>query len=444
LGLELRARSKNLEARPAFKTAIALDPNFAIAYAQLGSSYSNEGETQEGKRYFRKAFELRSHATEPERLYIAGRYLDIVTSEREKGSETYKLWTELYPDEWRAYNALANDANLLGRYETVVDASKQAVRLAPNQNFGYVNLLAGLIALNRLEEAKSICEQLIGRGHDEPFIHLNLFAVASLRGDQQSLAREHDWAQRHPDNNAMLYAQAQNDAAMGRVKQSTKVFEQIARQEAASGEAETAAYTLIVSAEINSEMGRTVVARQESEQALKFSKNENEMVLGVSAMIALRAGDEKRAQLLFGDLDREYPLSTFNIGVYSPMIRTMLALSHGGSITEVTNLMDPARPYEFGAVADMLPIYVRGVSYLEVHSGIEAEREFQSILDHHSVDAVTILYPLAQLGLARSYAVLGRKAESGRAYQVFFTLWKDADHDLPILVQARREFQELN
>ena len=37
LGLELRAHSKNLEARPAFKTAIALDPSFAIAYAQLGS-----------------------------------------------------------------------------------------------------------------------------------------------------------------------------------------------------------------------------------------------------------------------------------------------------------------------------------------------------------------------------------------------------------------------
>jgi eukaryotic-like serine/threonine-protein kinase len=443
LGLELRAHSKNLEARPAFKTAIALDPNFAIAYAQLGSSYSNLGETLEGKQCFRKAFDLRSRATEPERLYIAGRYFDIVTSEREKGSETYKLWTELYPDEWRAYNALANDANLLGRYETVVDAAKQAIRLDPNQNFGYANLISGLIALNRLDEAKSICAQLIGRGHDEPFIHLNLFAIALLRDDRQLLSREHDWAQGHPDSTDMLYAQAQNDAAMGKARQSTKVFEQIARQQAASGETETAAYTLIVSAEINSEMGRTAVAKQESEEALKYSKNENEMALGISALIAIRAGDEKRAQVLFDDLNRKYPLSTFNIGVYSPIIRTMLALSHGGSATEVTNLMDPARPYELGAEADMLPIYVRGVSYLRVHSGIEAEREFQNILDHHSVDAVSTLYPLAELGLARSYAVLGRKAESRRAYQVFFTLWKDADPDLPILIKARREFQDL-
>lgn len=444
LGLELRAHSKNLEAQPAFQTAIALDPNFAIAYAQLGSAYSNQGEDLEGKKYFRKAFEVRSHATEPERLYIAGRYFDIVTSEREKGSETYKQWTELYPDEWLAYNALANDANLLGRYETVVDAARQAVRLNPNHNFGYVNVIAGLIALNRLDEAKAICEQLIGRGHDEPFIHLDLFAIALLRGDQQSLTREHEWAQKHPDSTAMLYAQAQNDAAMGKIKQSTKVFEQIARRQAASGQTETAAYTLIVSAEINSEMGRTAIAKQESEEALKYSKNENEMALGISALIAIRAGDQKRAQVLFDDLNREYPLSTFNICVYSPIIRTMLALSHGSSATELTNLMDPARPYELGAVADMLPIYVRGVSYLRVHSAIEAEREFQNILDHHSVDAVTTLYPLAELGLARCYALSRRTVESRRAYQTFFTLWKDADHDLPILMQARREFQELN
>jgi tetratricopeptide (TPR) repeat protein len=298
--------------------------------------------------------------------------------------------------------------------------------------------------LNRLDEAKSICEQLIGGGHDESFIHLDLFAIALLRGDQESLARERDWAQKHPDSTVMLYAQAQNDAAMGKTKQSTKVFEQIARQQAASGQTETAAYTLIVSAEINSEMGRTAVAKQESEEALKYSKNENEMALGISALIAIRAGDEKRARVLFDDLDRKYPLSTFNIGVYSPIIRTMLAISHGSSVTEVTNLMDPARPYELGAVADMLPIYVRGVSYLKVHSPTEAAREFQNILDHHSVDAVTTLYPLAQLGLARSYAFSGKTAESRRAYQVFFTLWKDADHDLPILMQARREFQELN
>ena len=441
LGLELRAHSKNLAARPAFKTAITLDPAFAIAYAQLGSSYSNEGETQEGKKYFRKAFELRAHATEPERLYIVGRYFDIVTGELEKGSETYKLWTELYPDEWRAYNALANDANLLGRYDTVVDASKQTVRLEPNHNFGYINLLSGLIALNRLDEARSICEQLIGRGHDDTFIHLDLFAIASLRHDGKALSREYEWAQKHPDDNAMRYALAEADAAMGKVKQSTELFEEVARLSAASGDSESAADTLAVSAEINSEMGRAALAQKESEDAIKLGKNQ--IVLGLRALIASRAGDEKRSHEFLDELDHDYPLSTFNIGLYSPMARTTMAVAHGRSAAEITNLMEPALPYEFGEVADMLPIYVRGDSYLQIRSGKEAEQEFQRILDHPGVDAVTTLYPLSQLGLARSFALLGRKADSMRAYETFFSLWRDADRDLPILVKARREYQGL-
>jgi eukaryotic-like serine/threonine-protein kinase len=442
LGFELRAHSKNLEARPAFKTAVALDPSFAIAYAQLGSSYSNEGETREGKKYFRKAFELRARATEPERLYIVGRYFDIVTGELEKGSETYKLWAELYPDEWLAYNALANDSNLLGRYDTVVEASEQAVRLDPNHNFGYINLISGLIALNRLEEAKSICEQLIGRGHDDTFIHLDLFAIATLRHDGQALSREYEWIQKHPDNGAMRYAEAQSDAAMGKVTQSTKLFEQVARQSAASGDSESAANTMAVSAEINSEMGRGAVAQREFEEAIRLGKNE--IVLGLGALIASRAGNEKRSQELLGELDHDYPLATFNIDLYSPMARATLAASHGSSADEITNLMEPVLPYELGGVADLLPIYVRGNSYLQIRSGTEAEQQFQKILDHHSVDAVSTLYPLSQLGVARSYALQGRKGDSRRAYEAFFALWKDADRDLPIWVRAQKEFQGLN
>jgi tetratricopeptide (TPR) repeat protein len=441
LGLELRAQSKNLEARPAFKAAVALDPNFAIAYAQLGSSYSNAGETQEGKKYFQKAFDLRARATEPERLYIVGRYFDLITNEREKGSETYKLWTEMYPNEWLAYNGLANYANLLGRYDTVVDASKETVRLEPNHNFGYINLLSGLIALNRLDEAKSICEQLIGRGRDDTFIHLNLFAIAILRHDGQAIGREHEWVQKHPDNVAMRYAQAQAEAAMGKVKHSTVLFEEAAKLSAAGGDSEAAANTLAVVGEINSEMGRTALAQKELEEALKLGKNQ--IVLGIGALIASRAGNEKRSHELLNELDHDYPLSTFNMGLYAPIARTTLAVKHGGSAAEIANLMEPALPYEFGQVADLLPIYVRGDSYLQIGSGKEAEREFQKILDHHGVDPTSTLYPLSQLGLARCYALAGKIDDSRRAFEAFFAIWKDAEGDVPILVKARREYQEL-
>src|ERR1700733_1659891 len=131
LGLDLRSHTRNIDAIPAFKTAIALDPTFAIAYAQLGSCYSNLQEEVLATELFTKAFELREHATEPERLYISGRYFDAVTAEMEKGAGIAKLWTEIYPNDWRGHNAMAKDANMLGRYPLAAVAAERAIALEP-------------------------------------------------------------------------------------------------------------------------------------------------------------------------------------------------------------------------------------------------------------------------------------------------------------------------
>ena len=163
LGMELRTRADNVRAIPALETAVALDPQFALAYAQLGSAYSNTGDTTNAKPYLRKAFELRDRATEPERLYITGRYFDIVTGELEKGVETYRLWTRMYPGEWLAFNALANDANLMGSYRIALDAATRAVALEPRQVFGQTNLLTALVALNRFDEAKKVAARMLER-----------------------------------------------------------------------------------------------------------------------------------------------------------------------------------------------------------------------------------------------------------------------------------------
>ena len=154
-----------------------------MAYARLGSSYSNQGETEEGAKYFRRAFELRSRAIEPERLYIAGRYFDIVTGELEKAMETYRLWADSYPNEWRPLNTLANDALLLGRYEEAIDASRQALKLNPDQAFNYEILAGALLALNHVDEAKSVARQAVSHARDDGGLHLLLFAAAVLQSD---------------------------------------------------------------------------------------------------------------------------------------------------------------------------------------------------------------------------------------------------------------------
>ena len=439
LGLDLRAHSKNVEARDVLKTAITLDPDFAIAYAQLGSTYSNLGEPSNAKQYFEKAFALRARATEPERLYITGRYFDIVTGEREKGSETSKLWMELYPNDWKPYNGLANDAVLLGRYQTAVDNARKAMELGPGQDFGASNLLMGLMGLHRMDEAKALCEKLLSSGHDNGFIHLDLFAIAHFENDQSALDRQLDWAKKRPNDAAAVFDIASAAASEGRLEAATKQFDQTAELDIANGDSEAAAIVLSVSAEINSEMGRTSIAKKESDRALKLGRNE--MVYGLNGLAAARGKDIQRARLLLNQMDGEHPLATFNLGIYSPILRTVIAVSRGTSPAEITHLMEPALPYELGSLADMLPIYVRGTAYLAANAPAQAEVEFQKIIRNRSIDPLTTLYPLSVLGIARCNRMMGKMDESESAYQELFVLWKNADQTSPLLLEARKEFE---
>lgn len=442
LGLELRARDNSVKAIPAFKTAVTLDPDFAMAYAQLGSAYSNRGETIAATQYFKRAFELRSRATEPERFYIAGRYFDIVTGELEKASENYELWEQTYPDQWLAYVAVANDANQLGRYETSIQAAKEAVLLNPNHSFGYANLVLGLLGSNQFTEAQAVCEEAVARKRDTETIHLSLYELALMEGNQKASQREMDLATRNSDDPAMLYVQAEAAAAQGRMKEASRLFQQNVAQLQADGQHEGAANTLADEALLNILIGRRLEARRMAAASLRSGRGEID--LGLNALVFALAGDTVQAKSLAEEFNRSYPLATLNMGVFSPMIQTVMAESRRLTPADVTDMMRAALPYEFGQVADLLPVYIRGRAYLTSNSGADAAREFQKILDHRGVDPLSPYVSLAYLGLARAENLMGKKIDSLKAYEHFLELWKNADSDIPILRMARREYLALS
>ena len=69
----------------------------------------------------------------------------------EKASETYGAWSAIYSDDWLGFNALANDANLMGRYEVAANAARRTVALEPNRSFGYTNLATALVGMKQYE-----------------------------------------------------------------------------------------------------------------------------------------------------------------------------------------------------------------------------------------------------------------------------------------------------
>jgi DNA-binding winged helix-turn-helix (wHTH) protein len=437
LGLDLRSHTRNIDAIPAFKTAIALDPSFAIAYAQLGSCYSNLQEEELASEFFSKAFELREHATEPERLYISGRYFDVVTAEMEKGAGIYKLWTEIYPNDWRGHNAMSNDANMLGRYALAAVAADRAIALEPNHSYGYTNRAVALLGLNRLDEAAQVAREAIRRGWDGGLLHSVLFSAALVQGDELAMTRERAWAAVHPDEVDIAIADAETDEAQGRIRDSERQFTQRADWAAGHGLTGYAEILLAQKALFDVEMGLAKNALNNLKASAKLGSNE--FSLELSALTYARLGNPARAKQLQSDIDRRYPLSTYNISVFAPTIRTALSIPDAPSSADILAIMKPASSYEMGRQAVLIPAYIRAVALLSVKSAVDAEAEFRKVIDNRAVDAASPLVTLSFLGLARSLAIQQRLPESRKAYETVLDLWKAADTDLPVLLQAKRE-----
>ena len=94
-------------ALPYDQHAIQLDPNFAMGYRSIGDDYFSLGELGRASEYFTKAFQLRQHASERERLGIAAEYYHVVTGELDKAAQTYQEAIESYPRSVGVYGNLA-------------------------------------------------------------------------------------------------------------------------------------------------------------------------------------------------------------------------------------------------------------------------------------------------------------------------------------------------
>jgi len=187
--------------------------------------------------------------------------------------------------------------------------------------------------------------------------------------------------------------------------------------------------------------GDTQQARADADAALRVVVVGSNPQFPWVAMALALSGDVKRAEKLATELDKRFPLNTVVQHYWLPTIRAAVALTRKDA-KKAVELLSAITPYELGALW-LIPIYERGRAYLMLHDGSAAAAEFQKIIDHPGIVEKSVVGALARLGLARAYALQGDAAKARAAYQDFLALWKDADLDIPILKEAKVEYEKL-
>jgi serine/threonine protein kinase/Flp pilus assembly protein TadD len=447
LGFKDLAGADSASAIPFFQQAIKLDPNFATAYDMLGISYSNLGEYKLASDNLQKAYELREHVSERERLIIECSYYSFSKGDLQKALRAYGVFAQIYPRYWGWRNDLGVTYALLGQHDKALAEYREALRLEAT-SVGYANLVWAYLTLNRLEEARATAVEAQTKSLDSYYLRLFLYRLAFLQSDAAGMAQQVAWATGKPGVEDMLLAlEADTAAYSGRLRQAREFSRRAVDSAGQAEEKEAAAKYSALSGLREALFGNADEARRYATLAMQRSGGRD---VPYGAALALTyAGDYGRAQALTGDLDKRFPQDTIVQFNYLPTLRAKLAVSQGNA-SEAIESLRAATPYELGQTVSsaygwnaLYPVFVRGEAYLAVHEGSEAAIEFQKILDHRGIVLNEPIGALAHLQLGRAYAMQGDTAKARAAYQDFLTLWKDADPDIPIYKQAKAEYAKL-
>jgi serine/threonine protein kinase/tetratricopeptide (TPR) repeat protein len=434
---------------PFFNHAIELDPNFALAYAYLGIVENDLGESRLAVEYHRKAYELRDRTSEAEKYLITAMYHKDVTGNIEKAIEACRLWIQAYPRNEIPHTILSGAVlPVIGQYEKGVEEATEAIRLKPDFSIAHNLLAMTYIALNRLDDAKTVYAHAQERKLNNPLFYIGFYEIAFLQKDEAGMAQQIAKTTGMPGwEDQILSMQADTAAYAGRLKHAREFSQHAIDSAERAGEKDPPAMYFATSGLREAWFGNTDEAQRRVTLALKRTASRD--VQYFAALAFSYSKEDARARALVGDLGKRFPEDTIVQFNYLPTLRAKLALNKGNA-SEAIESLTLAAPYELGVSTNcpynwtaMYPVFVRGEAYLAARQGSEAAAEFQKILDHPGIIVNQSVGALAHLGLARAYVLQGDTAKAKGAYQDFLTLWKDADPDIPVLIQAKAEYTRL-
>jgi serine/threonine protein kinase/tetratricopeptide (TPR) repeat protein len=448
-------------ALPYHQRAIELDPNFAEDYKAVGEDYYSLGELGRASEYTTKAFQLREHASEWEKLSITNAYYQSVTGELDKAAQTIQEDIALYPRSCGAHSQLANVSAMQGQYEKAAENMRQCLHLAQDHVFSYGNLANYSLALQRFDEARQVVREAQARKLDNLVIDNAVYALAFLSSDLAAMTEQQQRFTGKPEENVGLALASDSEAYGGHLVKARDLTKRAVDSAIRADSKEIGAIWQAIAAQREAAYGNATEGRQLAAEALKLAPTSQGV--GVEAALAFAmAGDTARAESLAQDLGKRYPLDTQMQSLWLPAIHAQLTLDRKNPASALTALQ-AASPIELGQIqfvaniSCLYHVYVRGEAYLAAGQGKEAAAEFQKILDHSGIVWNCWTGALAHLGMARANA-LQSKAFQGQgqgadtdaarvralsAYNDFLTLWKDADPDIPILKEAKAEYAKL-
>ncbi len=434
---------------PHLQQAIAIDPEFAMAHAQLGFMSWNMGQTDLGANEVRIAYGLRDRVSDREKRYITMLYDRQVTGNLQKELQTLESWAQTYPRDALAPGIIAGwVAYGTGKYKRGIQASEEAIRLDPDIPFPYGGVARHNLNLDQYTPAAEALRRAAARKLEIPEFLITRYDLAFLNGDQPGMDREIARAPEEHVEDWISHMQALVLARSGRMRLARTMWERAIALALQAGNREPAAIYTAAEAVCEAHFGNWAAAKQRARAALDLAQNRD--VLYAAAFALALSGESAESLTHAAELEKRFPEDTPVQFEYLPILHALSALAHHAP-SDAVELLQRAAPYDlaipgtafyakFGA---LYTVYIRGEAYLAAGRAQEAVAEFQKVLKYRGIVLADPIGALAHLQLGKAYVALGDIPKAKSAYGEFLAIWKGADTDLPVLKDAIAAYAKL-
>jgi serine/threonine protein kinase/Tfp pilus assembly protein PilF len=438
LGDEAHQKGNDIpEAQDHYKRALELDPKLAMAWARLGVLHINSGAVTEAVEYFTRAYQLSDNVSEREKLYIAGHYYSTVIGDVNKSIETLQVAIQEYPLQIDNYINIGTFYLANGDLEKAYAATRKALELQPDDAIALENGIANAIILDQPDQAARYVAQAQ---------HLGLNGTSLLWNEALYYATVSNWDAVHkilaeaagrPDQFVVTNYWGSTLPEFGQVQLAKTTLLRAADQAGSAKARDAQAGALLAAASAGWTVDRCFDPEQTVKQALQLDKGKVTLTTAATTLALCNQG--KQANQMLSALEKKYPDDTLIRELLVPQSRAWLALQAGDPQQALT-LLEQVRAHDAASFAP----YMRGLAYLQLKDARNAIASFQDASRRKGLAYYTgSPYALSLLGLGRAYAMAGDKPFAKKAYDTFFSEWKSADSDLPVIAEAKKEYAQL-
>ena len=438
LGDEAHQKGNDIpEAQDHYMRALELDPKLAMAWARLGVLCINSGQISKASEYFTRAYQLSGNVSEREKLYIDGHYYSTVVGDLNKSIETLQVATQEYPLQIDNFINLGVSYLANGDLEKSAASNARALALQPDDAISLEDAIASDTGISKPEEALKYIAQAKKLGLDGTsllLIEMTFYASQSDWDHVQALLAETNG---RPDQYSITAVWGQILPQLGQIQLARSTFLRAAEQAAGSKAPDAQANAVLQAAGAGWIVGQCFDPERAVKEALKLDKGK--VTQGLAANTLAFCGKDKPANRMLADLEKHFPEDTIVREIIVPQSRAWLALN-AGDPQRALALLERVRTHDAVSFAP----YIRGLAYLQMKDAHNAVTSFQEATQSKGQAYFCgSPYGLSFLWKGRAYAMAEDKVSAKKSYDVFFSEWKKADADLPLMAEAKKEYAQL-